>query len=243
MKAFAVLVAAGVAGSAAAEPQLFTEEINPYGLSASLASLEGLEDLVSPATTDGYRLAPGIGNAGGFAIAGSGVSDSTFDDAAEVIGSALSGEILGGADNTLSGDISAANTNTVFQISVFDNGGLDLTPSGFNVGGLPADQSGLFLGANGGGSPLDFAIPVDVNEILFFGLDSAGTPVFVLNVTGTIGAAPGTTSLSTGIVLNPVSVDLGVVELGFQFDVTTVPAPASAALLGLGGLVATRRRR
>ncbi|MEO1584094.1 MAG: PEP-CTERM sorting domain-containing protein [Planctomycetota bacterium] len=244
MKTLLVVAVAG--GTFSANADVLRGELNPLNLRFEAASAN-LSPNTAARTTDGYFLAPGIGSAAsGFGLAGSNIVDSTFDGAAEAIGTSINGGILAGFDGTLSGDVSAIG-NSVIQISVFDNDNADLQPAGVTLGGVPADQSGLFLGANAGGNPLDFSNPAFVNEALYFGLDAAGVPVFVIDVTATLNNfnlnPDGSWDGSLGIVLNAPSVGLGVVETGFQFDIDIVPAPSTAALLGLGGLAAARRRR
>ena len=69
---------------------------------------------------------------------------------------------------------------------------------------------------------------------------SVGVSVFISNDAGgfvsnqVLGGIGGADNLGNGIDFNNID--------GDQFF-TVVPAPASAALIGLGGLVATRRRR
>lgn len=71
------------------------------------------------------------------------------------------------------------------------------------------------------------------------------TQVFVIDLNNGIGAEAGSTvvDLEAGHFYS-ILLDTGATAGGFSVaDAYIVPTPASAALLGLGGLVATRRRR
>jgi len=129
------------------------------------------------------------------------------------------------------------------------------------VGALsgPTTQTGSISGSLGSGNPLveTAMLSTPTGDFLFTGLvDGAGVQTLLddsfglsTNLTASFGPAnnlnlPGGGVLSTiGIRHSFGLTDGDNAQFAGVFLVTEVPAPGAAALLGLGGLAATRRRR
>jgi len=239
-KTCAMVAVAGLAAGASADIYGVMDGPAISFETASLRADPGVQ------TTDGFFLVPGVGNdANGFALTGGPFAESTFDGASEDIGNDVNGATITSNDTTLSGDVFQPG-NSVFQITLSSSGG-DVWPDGLVVGGVPADRGGIFLGANAGGNPLDFVAPTIVNEVIVFALDANGDQILGSDVTQILTDFQtdpnGFWDGSLGIAFGAVSTGLGAATIGYQFDVTVTPAPTSMAVLGLGGLVAARRRR
>ena len=101
---------------------------------------------------------------------------------------------------------------------------------GFDAGRVGGDRSGFFVESTTG-----------IAAILFDVAVTGATPTdFTLDVTGDLLVS---NEFANFLLDNSLaSADLTGADVGDAF-IQAVPAPASAALLGLGGLVATRRRR
>ena len=182
-----------------------------------------------------YFWAPGLGNAGGFLIAGGPYTDSTFNGATEDIGP----DLLGGS--VLSSDLVTDNGDGTFNLLLTLSGG-DLFPAGQVDGaGVALDLGAFFVGANGGGTPIDFGDGV-VNtaflEVLADGATIIG-PVDLIPIgfdiqSGSFGANLGGV---TGIGVDTINLDINITA-------NKIPEPTSLAILGgLGlGMIVRRRR-
>ncbi len=212
------------------------------GFTVSEASYDfGITAPASPAG-DTYFQVAGLGGAGGFAIATLGAVDDTFDGAAQVIGGGIvAGTHTGAAETNTFGGAGSSGTIT-FGLSTDAD---ELAPGGFTVGGLPADTLGIFVGANAGGNPLDSTPGIVVSLATVELFDAAGSVgLFDITAFGNFTAgAGGTWDGSVGVSFGAGSAGAGITGYEFSITGTTLPTPASAALLGLGGLVAVRRRR
>jgi hypothetical protein len=202
--------------------------------------------------TDGnYFLAPAIGNGtDGFFITSdaAGYVDSPFDGAGSLIGNDLNGDAVGTTEFLPTGlsSPSVVGENGIVEVAAFNNAGNDLFPGGFAATD-PLVDGGLFLGANAGGNPLDNDLPVVVNQALLAFFDGTGAILFggAFDITGIIqannqpgGAWDGSAGISVGALAGA-----GAVQANFVFDVTVIPSPGAAGVLGLAGLAAIRRRR
>ncbi len=192
---------------------------------------------------DGYFQVAGLGGAGGFAFATLGAVEDTFDGLGQNIGADLiAGTHDGLAETNTFG--APGSTGTISFGITGSNG--ELAPAGFNVGGLPADTAGYFLGANAGANPLDSTPGIVVSSAFIELFDASGTSLLNADITGfanfTAGAG-GTWDGSLGVSFGAGSAGAGIATYVVTINGTTLPTPASAALLGLGGLVAVRRRR
>lgn len=138
-------------------------------------------------------------------------------------------------DNT-GGDIWTADGTADLPLAT-GVGGFGVTSAWDNSNVLGVDGASA-AGALTATTGVEFAIDLAT----FFGEvpSSVGVSVFISNDAGgfvsnqVLGGIGGADNLGNGIDFNNID--------GDQFF-TVVPAPASAALIGLGGLVATRRRR
>lgn len=227
-KALAIVAVAGLTGFASAN-EITVSEFNGV--------LEGIPENVP---TGGYWNVPGIGSAsGGYAIAGSGFVDSNADGLTEVIGNGLLGNTISSSD--ASGPIGGGQFITQLSLSSSDG---ELFPTGFSVGGFPATGGGFFLGANAGGTPLNIPGGATVVQALVGGFDSGGGLLygpFDITGFGNFTAGPGGTwDGSLGVSISNAA---GLGTATFVLEVIYTPAPSAMALLGLGGLAATRRRR
>ena len=181
-----------------------------------------------------YTYAPGLGGAGGFALAAAGLVDSTVDGLSEVIGTTIdmAGAPIDSLDTQVGGPLPLPHTITLDMVSTAG----DLAPSGFTVGGFPADTAGVFLGANAGGTPLSFDFPPIVTLAEISVTDLAGAVSGPFDITGFSnftagpgGSWDGSLGVSFGAGTNGVS--------AYKLEVTYVPEPASSLILGLCSLL------
>lgn len=194
----------------------------------------------SPQGTDDVRIAPGLGNAGGFVLAGGPFTDHAFPSVGENIGAGLNSDIL------LSSSM-VDNGGGNFDIRIFMESidGSDMFPSGFASGGVPLTRAGFFMGANAGGPVLSFedvALTNSATIEIFDSAGSAGGP-FDISGFGVFSALGGGWSGSLGVNFGDDTAGLGINAVELLVNVTVVPAPGAVALLAMGGLVTTRRRR
>ena len=187
--------------------------------------------------TGDYFLAPGIGNGGGFFLAGGPFIDSTINDGTEDIG----GDLLGGS--VLSSDLLVDNGGGNFDlILTIESTSGDLAPAGLtDGGGAPLDIAAVFLGASGGGTPLDLSGGAPNSLLLdaFAGGASIfGGPVDLAGIGVDI------TTGSTGITFGAGTAGIGIESITLTYNFTkAVPEPTSAALLSIVGLGLVARRR
>ena len=248
MKIAAFLVTAGVAAVAVAGP------IDLTGIDRSSVSVDSrviaMTDTFNQPRSfagDQYFHVPALGSSAGFGLAGGPFVNTTFGGGVQNIGAALAGGAVF-ADDSFSTDVpnNAPNGTTgTLQLDLLASTATpDLFPGGFNIGGFPATRAGQFMGANAGGNPLTNDKPVIVTFAGWFAFDAAGTQLWGVDVSGLVPVdGNGYWTGSFGVGFNNFGAGLGAIQATLVFDYTVVPAPASMALLGLGGLVATRRRR
>lgn len=197
---------------------------------------------INPSPAGDYLFVPGAGNAAGFVFAGGPFAESTFDGAGNVIGPDFAGA------DVISSDLVTDNGDgTVNLLLTLTSGSGDFIPAGSVDGaGLPLDTFGLFVGASGGGTPIDFGSGVVISA----------------NLDGFVGGIGGTSIFGGPIDLVPIGFDVQSGSLGISFGAGTagigldtitldinvtkevIPEPTSMVVLGvLGmGLVARRRR-
>ena len=198
-------------------------------------------------TGDNYFVAPGIGStAEGFFINAdmAGIADSTAGAGATSIGFGIDGsEIF--SENTVTDN---GGGNFDIEIRLFTSGP-DIAPGGFagpNGGAL--DTAGFFLGGNAGGDPFEFSDAVFNNSATLDFLDGTGASLLggAADISGFANFTDGpggTWDGGLGVTFGAGSAGLGAVEYVFNGNFTKIPAPGAAALFGLGGLAAARRRR
>ncbi len=197
------------------------------GLAALVSSVSGAHAGIELANSNrGFEL----GDVSGWASFPSG--DSTFDVSSSAFSGAFSGEVNNLAIGS-SAVIKQANLG-IGTVSAFQEVTISFMAMGMGeAGGVSFAE--FFSEIDGGG--------VSSSELL------GGAPLFVTNdwqeysFTTTTGA-----DVSGGVTLQFAAVtgaNIGSTMQLFIDDVSIsiVPAPASAALFGFGGLVATRRRR
>ncbi len=141
-------------------------------LTASLVAL-----LATPAFAqipgDNYIFTPGLGSTVGFAFSMTGATDSIIDGAGETVGAAL----LAPNDPVISTDTVVDNGGGNFDLTLSITSAGDLCPAGFTVGGATADTAGVFMGANAGGSPVNFINAPVVNTATVSILDAGGVVI------------------------------------------------------------------
>lgn len=235
MRTLCALAVVAVSGGVASADLVATE--------ASITDFTNAPVDVRSPGGDGYFQVAGLGGAGGFAFSTLGAVDDLFDGAGQNIGADL---IAGTHDGLAETDTfaGAGSTGTITFGITGSNG--ELAPAGFTVGGFAADTAGYFLGANAGGNPVDSVPAILVSSAFIELFDSSGASLLNADITGfgnfTAGAG-GTWDGSLGVSFGAGSAGAGIATYVVTVNGTLVPAPASAALLGLGGLVAVRRRR
>lgn len=146
--------------------------------------------------------------------------------------------------------------SSLLSISITSSG--DLWPSGLAVGNPPTALTrgaigiGLNLGALLGNDPLKWTPTgqpgsvVTAAELIFTDQDGVGAAV-PLNPATFFGGAAGWSGIF-GVVFNDTTSPTGVTGFnttGIRLNLTIskIPAPGAAAVFGLAGLVAARRRR
>lgn len=167
-------------------------------------------------------------------------TDSTFNNATEVIAPDLLGGSIESSDLTVDNMDGSFNTTLI----VSSTGG-DLGPAGFAGGsGVLLDSVGVFYGDVGFGTPpIDFGEGV-VNSAFFDALDASGASV-IGGAVDLVALGFDVQSGSFFIDLGPGTAGLGIASTSLDINVSkTIPEPTSFAVLGvLGiGLVARRRR-
>lgn len=232
----ALFVLAITAGSACAQSSFFAVDVKPFEAKYSFGNAESanvernvLGDTVNWAVTafdsggGGFLHAPQIHTVGG----------SDFSAGSGPVGAV-----------TISSSVSTvANVRTI-SMSILTDGNTPIMQPGLSFSGVDALNTIFFEipDLNGGPDLFD-----DVDKI------GAATGSFELLTTGgavLFGAAAGIVDSGTSFsVGNGVGTGAGTdlftnVITGGRWEISyAVPTPASAALLGLGGLVAVRRRR
>lgn len=135
--------------------------------------------------------------------------------------------VIGGDGSAIT--IDAGATNPAYSSDLFGDPVISNGPSASFVGVMPVAPLG---------NP-DSSNPLSVTEFDYFGDPSALT--FALQGQNTA-AFTGDPTQPFGTILNYLDVNNNPGPLTYRVDIK-IPAPASAAVLGLGGLVAVRRRR
>ncbi|MDX9912920.1 MAG: PEP-CTERM sorting domain-containing protein [Phycisphaerales bacterium] len=250
MKIAALLVIVGAAGAATAGTVDVTK-IDRSSLNIDSRIVAMTESFASTKSFNGddYFVVPALGSSAGFALAGGPFVNTTFGGGPQNIGAALAGGSVF-SDDSFSTDVpnNAPNGSTgTLQLDLLASTATpDLFPGGFNIGGQPATRAGHFMGANAGGNPLVNDKPVVLTFAAWFGFDATGTQVWGTDISSLIAGVSnvdGTWTGSFGVGFGSFGAGLGIVQSTLLFDYVVVPAPASTALLGLGGLAAIRRRR
>jgi hypothetical protein len=135
------------------------------------------------------------------------------------------------------------NGNQQIVFSVFTETGVAFVPVGATVGGATINAIQFDIGTpNAPADPVDFVSPITVVSATFSIFTTAATSFGPFASTTT---TPGGNSLTvrSGVSAGTDITGFGINRMDVTVEVTKIPAPASLALLGLGGLVATRRRR
>jgi len=144
------------------------------------------------------------------------------------------GEAVSGVNMRIDGD-NALGQSSAFAYEATNGGNNGGASNGAGIGFVNMTNS-LFLESFGGG-PANRDNPLTI-----------GTFDFTAGAAGTLAYSISTGEASSAFLTVAPNAfgDLAVAEGEASFNIqslTIVPSPASAALLGLGGLVATRRRR
>ena len=217
--------------------------IAPVQYTGPIFGTDPSENLNGDPTGNPFFVAPGFGNAAdGFFLAGSGpFADTSAGAMMDNIGGNIDGVSSIFVDSVVT-DNGGGNFDIVILLYT---DGADLAPSGFSGGTAPIDTLGFFMGANAGGTNLDFsdvAITNSASIELFNAAGPAGGPFDIVTF-GDFTADAGGWDGSLGVTFGAGSAGAGITGIELRVNVDVVPAPSGMALLGLGGLVATRRRR
>ena len=248
MKTISILTVAGLAAVATAAPMDARGFVDSATVRADVAAWDAPVAGTRAFAPDVYTNVTGLGSAAGLALGLTGLVDSTFDFTDEVVGQIAGGTVDGVSSEFFSTDVpngAPLGTTGTLQIDIFAaDGATDLFSDALFVGGLPTTRAGHFMGANAGGDSLVNDQPVVVTSAIWVGLDAAGGAVWNTDVTTLVPTdVDGNWTGDFGVAFNSFGAGLGVIQSSLVFEYTVVPAPASAALLGLGGLAAVRRRR
>ncbi|MEL6797620.1 MAG: hypothetical protein AAFO89_12465 [Planctomycetota bacterium] len=129
------------------------------------------------------------------------------------------------------GDVDGGSvTNEIFTLVAFDAGGAVITTPWLNE---PISMTG----AGPGGAP------IAPNNTPGWDWD-AGTGTYTIDGSTVTGGNPTiSVFMQSNTPITTLSLDRGSTFANFSLAAPLIPAPASAALLGLGGLTACRRRR
>ena len=209
------------------------------GLAASVANAQTFSLLGTPVALPDNNI-PGLTiNTG--AVAGTNATIDTVFVTMDWSGRSVTGAPLPG--HTWIGDVIATLTYTPtvgapVSLSLMNRVGA-ATPGA----GDSSDLSGVYIFANGGANLWSAAAAVPDGVVIAPGTYSAsGTGSgAALDMNATFAGLGSTGTWSLFLSDNAFN-DLGFVASA-SVTITTIPTPAAAALLGLGGLVAARRRR
>ncbi len=245
MKTVAAFVLVALAGSAQAQDLVAAHADLSQGITSNLGQLTSLRDLggftpraITAGDTYGAAiLGQSIAGAAHLTAAGR-TTTFAYDLAASLHGVlAVSGATV---HMTEAQFVTGPNSLRVV-VGAFTTDSSSLWINGLVIGGQPMTQGRFDVGAG-----------AFINGLLWDNLPGAISSVSITNVVFADGLPLATSgALANGRTLpemGSVVVWNGVVgsivdETQMVFDITFVPAPGALALLGLGGLVAARRRR
>jgi hypothetical protein len=232
MKTMTILALAATAGAASA--------LNLQATEYTGTVLGQTQQLLGDPTGSTFFYSSGVGSAaGGFALAIPMAADAVVG-ATTIIGT----DLTGGTVSVESTVVDNGGGNFDVTMRMFTDGA-DLSPGGFTTGGVTADTAGVFMGGNGGGTPFQFSDTAITNsaEIELIGAAGSIAGPFDISAFGNFTADNGGWDGGFGVTFGAGSAGLGITEYVFTGNFTVVPAPGAMAIAGLGGLVATRRRR
>ncbi len=128
-------------------------------------------------------------------------------------------------------------------VGVFTSDGLDIGVSGLNIGGNPVTQTRFDVGTG----------TIGGNALTWDNLPGPITGSSIFSVVLADGAALATSSALTDLDADPLDFASNVVwngvvgsvvdEIWMVYDFNVVPTPGTAAIVGLAGLCAAKRRR
>ena len=251
-----VAVIAAAAGTAMAAP-ISTGDLARYdvtnnfvagGTTNAMSAVRGDFSPRAIVANDTYNASAGWGNGTGFApvvIDGTGAAvphNGTFDGTTENYAGGLPTQ-LGDTWGVAEFSGTATNGNEFVQISFFTLGGqtMDAASAGFAQIGMAAGV-GFFVSEGQDSLTVDgTGFNFIAAEFGFFG----GTGSFLGSADITSNDFSDANGLGAIGILNATNAGIAgnIAEMFIYIEYETIPTPASAALLGLGGLVAIRRRR
>ncbi|MGH7242392.1 MAG: hypothetical protein ACREJD_03120 [Phycisphaerales bacterium] len=144
------------------------------------------------------------------------------------------------------GDVSPGVRRIV--VACFTTNTTNLWVNGITIGGNPMTQGRFDVGSTAlGGNGLAWnnlpgaATSVSIFSALWSPSNSFAAPIATSSALTNQGTL---TNFGSNVVWNGVVGFTGIIsEVDIIMDITYVPAPGAVALIGLGGLIATRRRR
>ncbi len=217
--------------------------ITPVSYSNPLLGVDGSQATQGSPAGDAFFVAPGIGNAGGFFLAGGPFADSAIGNVGDAIGAGLGGGFNVAVDSSV---VDNGGGNFDVRVYLYSLDGSDMFPAGFvDGGGVALDSAGFFLGASAGGDPIDFSDVATTNSATIEVFDAAGPAGGPFDISGfaNFSNLGGGWDGSLGVSFGAGSAGAGINGIELLVNVTVVPAPAGLAPLALAGLVASRRRR
>ncbi|MBX3357415.1 MAG: PEP-CTERM sorting domain-containing protein [Phycisphaeraceae bacterium] len=242
---FCLAVLAGAAASASAELSFVSAVGNlSDGISSNIGNVQsmrssgGLRDITAGDTYGAALLGQSPAGAAFVTNAAGRITSFVYDNAAS-----FHGTLVGSAATVNMAELTIPTGPNSVRVIVgaFTTDSSNLWISGLNIGGQAMNQGRLDVGAG-----------AFTDGLLWDNLPGAITSVSITNALFIDGSLVATSApLTNGRVLPEMGslvvwngvVNSGVDETQMIFDITYVPAPGSVALLGLGGLLAARRRR
>ena len=184
----------------------------------------------------------GFGAGGGAFLSGAGIHTIGGSD---ILASGAPGTI---PDGTITSSVSTVGGVRTLTIVFGADGGGAIAPAGLAIGGAPVDTVFFELpGTNGGTDLIDDPMKIGVATGTFDLLGTAGASLFSSAATITDSGTSFSANNGVGItgvdLFDPAVIGDIITGGSYTISYAVIPAPSTFALLGLGGVVAHRRRR
>ncbi|MCE7972774.1 MAG: hypothetical protein DYG92_00385 [Leptolyngbya sp. PLA1] len=135
-----------------------------------------------------------------------------------------------------------SNGNQIVSFDAYTADGLPFVPNGATVGGQIINAIQFDIGTpNAPADPVDFNTPITVVGALFT-VSSASSTFGPFAPTTAVVGGNGLT-VRAGVQAGTNITTFGLNHFHVEVEIQKIPAPGALALMGLGGLIAGRRRR